>query len=142
MSDPILVERATLGGIPYWQKLGIEVLEAEQGYVRLRLPFLADNRMGGGADTMHGGAIASLVDAASGAVTRTLPAPSEPPLLGGATTDLNVSYLNAGRGDLYAQGRVLREGGRLAFVGVEVRDEAGTLVAIGRATFVLRRAER
>jgi uncharacterized protein (TIGR00369 family) len=126
--------------IAYWRTLGIAVVDAEPGHVRLRLPMseaLGTRR----PDVMHGGAIASLVDAAAGAVTATPRREDDETWTGQATTDMNVTFLNAATGPVVAEGRVLRGSRSLVFVSVEVRDEAGALVAVGRATYtIIRRA--
>ena len=58
---------------------------------------------------------------------------------GQATTDLNVTYLNAATTDIVAEARVLRSGRTIAYVQVDVRDAEGTLVAVGRATYLILR---
>jgi uncharacterized protein (TIGR00369 family) len=89
---------------------------------------------------MHGGAIASIIDAAAASAVRTLRTAGEPEWRGLATTDLNVSYLDAATGDIEAEGRVLREGRTAAFAQVEVTNEDGRLVAVGLVTLAIRRA--
>ena len=87
--DPAMAKLVDADGIPYWSLLGIELVDAERGHVTLRLPMrpeLATRRPG----VMHGGAIASLVDAASGASVATLRDPADETWAGHATTDLNV----------------------------------------------------
>jgi uncharacterized protein (TIGR00369 family) len=125
--------------IAYWRTLGITVLDAESGHVRLRLemrPELGTRR----ADVMHGGAIASLIDAAAGAATATTRREDDETWSGQATTDLNVTFVSAATGPVIAEARVLRGGRVLAFVAVEVRDEADALVAVGRATYTIIRS--
>ncbi len=136
--DAASAELVAATRIPYWGLLGIELVDAERGSVTLRLPMrheLATRR----ADVMHGGALASLIDAAAGAVVATLHDPADETWAGHATTDLNVSYLRAVRGEATAQGRVLRAGRTAVFVSVEVRDEAGELAVAGRATYAIAR---
>ncbi|MBM3141060.1 MAG: PaaI family thioesterase [Chloroflexi bacterium] len=138
MSEERLLALIAADEIAYWRLLGIEVLHAEDGLVRLRLPMrpeLGTRR----ADVMHGGAIGSLVDAAAGAVTATARRPDDESWAGQATTDLNVTFLNAATTAVVAEGRVLRGSRSLVFVGVEVRDEAGALIAVGRATYTIIR---
>ncbi|TAK60530.1 MAG: PaaI family thioesterase [Dehalococcoidia bacterium] len=54
------------------------------------------------------------------------------------TIDMQVHFLERGRGSaLIAEGRMVRAGGAVAIASVDVRDDAGTLVAIGTATFRL-----
>ena len=138
MTEERLLELIDAAGIAYWRTLGIVVESAEEGHVRLRLPMRAElgTRR---AELMHGGAIASLVDAAAGAATATLRRPDDESWAGQATTDLNVTFLAAAATDVVAEGRVLRSGRAASFVSVEVHDAEGTLVAAGRATYTIIR---
>ena len=126
---------------PMWQTLGITVVDAGDGRARVRLPITPGLGTYGRADVIHGGAIASLIDAAGGIATRSTRPTDEAPWRGIATTDLSVSYLDAATTDLVAEGRVLRVGRTIAFVTVEVRDASEKLVAVGRVTNNIRRAE-
>jgi uncharacterized protein (TIGR00369 family) len=126
---------------PMWQTLGITVVDAEDGRARVRLPISPGLGTYGRPDVIHGGAIASLIDAAGGIATRSTRPAEEAPWRGIATTDLSVSYLDAAMTDLVAEGRVLRVGRTIAFVNVEVRDASEKLVAVGRVTNNIRRAE-
>ena len=125
-------------GVAYWQTLGITVESAEVGVVHLRLPMspaLGTRR----PEVMHGGAIASLIDAAAGASTATLRREDDATWTGQATLDLNATFLAAATSDVIAEGTVLRSSRALSFVSVDVRDEEGTLVATGRATYTIIR---
>lgn len=126
--------------ISYWRLLGIRLEDVAVGRVRLRLPMTPDLGTFGG-DRMHGGAIASAIDAATASATRTLRGPDEPRWRSLATTDLNVSYLEAASGDVVVDAEVLRSGRSMAFVRAEVHDDAGRLVAVGRASLAIRRAD-
>lgn len=131
-------EGEALDAVPYWALLGIELAEVERGRAVARLPMrpaLGTRR----ADVMHGGAIASLIDAASGAAVATLRDPADETWAGHATTDLNVSYLRAVRGEARAEARVLRAGRSVIFTTIDVRDEAGELAATARATYAIAR---
>ena len=141
MSDPRLLELIDASGVPYWRMLGIEVESAEEpGHVSLRLPMrpeLGTRR----AEVMHGGVIASLIDAAAGAVTATLRREGDETWGGQATTDINVTFLNAAATDVTATGHVLRSGRTIAFVQVDVADAAGRPIAVGRATYAIIRRQ-
>jgi acyl-coenzyme A thioesterase PaaI-like protein len=57
-----------------------------------------------------------------------------------ATADLNVTFLDAVEGtDLFAEGRIVRKARSVAFGTAELQDGAGRLIALGRATFLIRR---
>ena len=90
----------------------------------------------------HGGATASLIDSAAGSAVAAATAED-----GGTigdrirgTIDMQVHFLERARGAyLIAEGRVIRSGNAIAIAHVDVRDDAGALVAIGTATFRLGR---
>jgi acyl-coenzyme A thioesterase PaaI-like protein len=51
-----------------------------------------------------------------------------------------VTFLDAVEGtELFAEGRIVRKARTVAFGTAELRDGAGRLIALGRATFLLRR---
>lgn len=117
---------------PLAAQLGIEVGELGDGTATLRLPFAERNATM--ADVVHGGAIAALADTAAMAASWATdePMPADP---SGATVSLHTDFLAAARGcDLEAQATVLRRGGRLCFVRVDVRGD-GELVATASATY-------
>jgi uncharacterized protein (TIGR00369 family) len=120
----------------FWSYLGIEVEAAGEGWVRLRVPMRDELRNAAGAP-VHGGVLATLVDAAIGGALGTYGTAAA----GGvdqATLDLNVSFVGAARGDaIVAEGKILRRGRTIAFGETRVTDATGTLVAIGRATYML-----
>jgi len=120
----------------FWQYLGIEVEAAGEGWVRLRVPMRDELRNAGGAP-VHGGVLATLVDAAVGGALGTYGTAAA----GGtdqATLDLNVSFVGAARGDaLLAEGRIIRRGRTIAFGETRVTDTGGNLVALGRATYMI-----
>ncbi len=121
---------------PYWRLLGIAVEEIGEGYARLRLPLAAGVR-NFGSGPAHGGALASLVDVAVGTALDSLDLPD---MSGHTTVELSVSFVAPAAGAaVLAEGRILRAGRRLAVGEAELRDEAGELVAKGRATYMIFR---
>ena len=120
----------------FWRYLGIEVEAAGEGWVRLRVPIRHELRNAAGAP-VHGGVLATLVDAAVGGALGTYGSAAA----GGvdqATLDLNVTFIAAAKGEaLLAEGKIIRRGRSIAFGETRVTDSAGTLVAIGRATYMI-----
>jgi acyl-CoA thioesterase len=120
----------------FWRYLGLDVEAAGEGWVRVRVPIRDELRNAVGAP-VHGGVLATLVDAAVGGALGTYGSAAS----GGvdqATLDLNVTFIAAGKGDaLLAEGKILRRGRSVAFGETRVTDTAGTLVAIGRATYMI-----
>lgn len=110
---------------------GMELLAAGDGMAEVRLPVSEAVRNFGGS--LHGGAIATLVDDAGTLAIITADRQARP----GVSTDLNVTFLAPAPlgGAVIARARVLKAGRTLAFVTVEIRREADSvLVAEGRMT--------
>jgi uncharacterized protein (TIGR00369 family) len=120
----------------FWVHLGVQVEDAREGWVRLRVPVRDDLCNAAGAP-VHGGVYSSLVDMAVGGALGTYAGPAS----GGVdqtTLDLNVSFLAGVReGDIFAEGRILRRGRTIAFGEARITDAAGTVLAVGRATYML-----
>lgn len=139
-TDPALLERLRERARTnnFWRFMGVEALDAAEGYARLRVPLRVELRNADGAP-VHGGVISFLVDAAVGGALSTLHEFAAGGV-GQATLDLNVSFLGAARGDaIVAEGRILKRGGSIAFGEAELRDESGELVAKGRVTYMILR---
>jgi uncharacterized protein (TIGR00369 family) len=113
---------------PLVQLLGMELVAIEDGRAELRMPFRPELATIG--DTVHGGAIASLIDTAGMAATWS--DDTEPEAIAGATVTLNVNYTAAARGqDLTAVATVSRRGRSIVFSDVRVTEPDGRLVATG-----------
>jgi uncharacterized protein (TIGR00369 family) len=120
----------------FWRYLGVQVDDAGEGWVRLRVPVGDGLRNAAGAP-VHGGVLSALVDMAAGGALGTTH-DNAAGGVGQATLDLNVSFLAAaGDGDIVAEGRLLRRGRSVAFGEARITDGAGKLVAVGRATYML-----
>jgi uncharacterized protein (TIGR00369 family) len=102
--------------------LGIELIAVGDDHAELRMPYRPE--LATMEDTVHGGAIAALLDTAGMAAAWA--DDTEPERLGGATVSLSIAYVQAARGcDLSAVGRVIRRGRGLCFVEVKVlKDDA------------------
>jgi len=119
----------------FWRYLGVEVMEASEGKVRLRVSARDELRNAPGAP-MHGGVFSALVDMAVGGALSTMHEASAGGV-GQTTLDLNVSFMGAGTGDVIAEGRILRRGRTIAFGEATITDAAGRLLAVGRATYMI-----
>lgn len=137
MTDDLLQRvRARARDNSFWRYLGVEVLEASEGRVRLRVPARDDLRNAPGAP-VHGGVFSALVDISVGGALSTMHETAAGGV-GQTTLDLNVSFLAAARqGDVIAEGRIVKRGRTIAFGEVKITDGAGTLVALGRATYMI-----
>jgi uncharacterized protein (TIGR00369 family) len=120
----------------YWRYLGVSVVDAKPGWIRLRVPVRDEITNAAGAP-VHGGVYSALVDMAVGGALGTLHEASEGGV-GQTTLDLNVSFLSGVReGEIFAEGRILRSGRTIAFGEVTISDGAGQTLAVGRATYMI-----
>ena len=123
---------------PYMVHLGMEFVEAGDGYAKLRLRYQKENSTA--AEALHGGAIASLIDT-TGAMAAWTTAEILTPKYFGSTVGITVNYLSAVIGeDCWAEGRVLKRGKEVIYNDVRVTNEAGKLLAQG--TVIYRIIER
>jgi acyl-CoA thioesterase len=116
-------------GRPYYRLLGLRAAAGEpEG--RSRLVLESRGELENSRGDVHGGVIASLLDAAMGVAVRSALKPGQ----GATTVSLTVNYLAPGRGTLVARGKVVRVGRSLASVEAEVTDADGTVAAHAVAT--------
>ncbi len=94
--------------------------------------FVLGERYQGGAGFAHGGIIATLLDEAMGKVCRFRDARA-------VTAELTVEYLKPVRveQEIVVEGCETEQKGRNLFMSGEIRNEAGEILARGRARFVL-----
>ena len=119
----------------FWRYLGVEVAEAVEGRVRLLVRARDELRNAPGAP-VHGGVFSALIDMAVGGALATMHEASAGGV-GQVTLDLNVSFIGAGAGDVYAEGRIIRRGRSVAFGEASITDAAGKVLAVGRATYMI-----
>jgi len=109
---------------PYYEYLGIEVVEADEGFAKLRLDF-KDN-LTHPFGYFHGGAIASLADSAGiNAVLTTLNDEEK-----ALTLEMKINYLLPVKDAVvFAEGKVIHKGKKFAVADVDVKSDDGQLVA-------------
>ncbi|HKF30644.1 MAG TPA: PaaI family thioesterase [Candidatus Binataceae bacterium] len=117
---------------PFSAQLGLRVESRSKGTAVVRMPFALTLLNDGGPQApIHGGAIASLADVAACAAVWSIDATTR-----SATISMTVNYTGmASQSALVALATVRRHGKRLASVNVEIRDEAGALVADALVTY-------
>jgi uncharacterized protein (TIGR00369 family) len=119
--------------------LGLTMERLERGATTFSI--LADELHENPMGTMHGGIVAALVDTAMGcAVASTLPVDAS-----FTTLELSTRFLRAvttSTGRVYAEGRVVHAGGRVASTEARVFDDAGTLYAHATSTCLITRSRQ
>ncbi len=123
---------ASLEKAPFAAVLGLRIESATDGVAIARMPFHSRLLNDGGPDVpIHGGAIASLADFAACAAVWSLAETER-----SATIAMTVNYAGpAIRTDLVARATVRRRGRRVASLTVEIRDDAGAVVADALVTY-------
>jgi uncharacterized protein (TIGR00369 family) len=117
---------------PFAGHLGLRIEDIQPGSATVAMPF-TDALITIGT-TIHGGAIASLIDTA--AMVAAWSDAEVPDTLRGTTVGLTVTYLAAAAAeDLAATATVLRRGRNLAYLDVDVRTASGEAVAKGLVTY-------
>jgi uncharacterized protein (TIGR00369 family) len=127
-----LIRQRTNAASGFVPLLGLVIEEFGPGTVRARLPYKSD--LDNSVGTVHGGALASLVDHTLSLAVYPLVEPGS----WVATTSMNIHYTAPVRsGDCIAEGRVVSLGKRQAVVHVEVTNE-GRVVAAGLGGLTVR----
>jgi uncharacterized protein (TIGR00369 family) len=124
--------------IPFNRLLGLKLVSAESGHVRVRIPFREELVGDVWRPALHGGVISTLVDVTGGATVFTIMAAGDRV----STVDLRVDYLRPARkDDLLCEGRLLRSGNRVAVTQMSVTQPGSDdVVADGRAVYNIRRS--
>lgn len=125
--------RSFLEHSPFARLTGLEVRELAEDRAVLAMPF--DEKLATAGQTIHGGAISTLVDTAATAAAWATQFEAMPSRWG--TASLSVNFLRGADGqDLLAEAVVVRRGRSLSYCTVEARDEAG-VVATGIVAYVV-----
>lgn len=131
--EALIRERLRHSSFATW--MGIAFVGIGDGESELRLDIEPHHLNPGGI--VHGGVLATLLDACVGLALRTkIGMESEH-----VTIKLDVNYLSPARtGALIGRGKAVQTGSRVSYGEAELTTEDGTLVAKGTATFLVIRA--
>jgi acyl-CoA thioesterase len=122
---------------PYWALLGLELVEIRKGWARLRIPI--NEKLTNAIGLVHGGAIFSAADSAVGMALIGMVARNE----NISTLEMKINYLKPVRGgELIAEAKIVHKGTQTAIGDVEVRNEQGSLIAKGLATYAIFKKDR
>lgn len=115
--------------MPFTNLLGIELTEAADGYAEGHVEMREELSSMPGGSIAHGGVTYSLADTVGGAAVISLVQDVAP------TIDMRMDYLAPATDDLYAEAEVVREGGSVAVVSIEVWDVDDHHVATARGVY-------
>ena len=121
---------ARIDNNPFGTWLGMRVVEARQGYARTETAWREEFGSTRESGAVHGGILASLLDACSSAAISTITDRVA------TTVDLRVDYhCIAKQGQLITEAQVIRSGGSIATVDAVILDQTGVRAASARGTF-------
>lgn len=121
---------------PYYRLLKMEVLEIQKGKSIIHMPFR--KKLTHPYGIVHGGAIASLADSAVAMALIGLVHPNDRI----TTIEFKINFFTSiSQGKLTAQAKIIYKGSKIAVGEVEVRNEAGKLVAKVIATYMIQSTE-
>jgi uncharacterized protein (TIGR00369 family) len=134
MAEPLTLERLQryLDNSPFiaFMRMRAKAVEPEKETVVLELPMRPEFERGKGTSQYHGGVIATFIDVAGDFAIALVVGGPVP------TINLRVDYLRpASNTSLTATARVRRAGRTVGVVDIDVHDDNGKLVAIGRGTY-------
>ncbi|MDX2033106.1 MAG: PaaI family thioesterase [Blastocatellia bacterium] len=115
---------------PFLKFMGIELLDARAGWVRMKIAFRPDFLQ---PFTVHGGVYYCLADAAAAHALMTLIMPEQYP----TTVEQRINFLKAVKDqDLYCEAQIVNLGKTLAYAEVSLTTADGLLVAKSAATLM------
>ena len=117
---------------PFISFLGLQVvaLDHDQSKIQVRMPLKAELERRRGTKQFHGGPIASFIDVVGDFAIGMQVGGGVP------TMNLRIDYLRPAVGDsVLGVARVRRAGKTAAIIDIDVSDDQGRLVAVGRGTY-------
>jgi uncharacterized protein (TIGR00369 family) len=123
--------QAIIARSPYLSWLGLQVLELGNDEITVKATWREEWVANPTVGQTQGGILAALVDfAADFALIERMGRPVP-------TIDMRIDYHRlAKRGDLIAKGRVIKLGKQFSVCEAQIHDEAGALIASGRAAYL------
>jgi len=128
--------RKVANNSPYYQLLGMEIMEIKEGESKIQMPF--KQGLTHPYRIVHGGAIASLADSSVAMALISLVEPKDRI----ATIEFKINFFApVSKGNLEAHAKIIHKGSKTAVGEVEVKNEEGKLVAKVIATYSIRRVD-
>ena len=128
-------KKALLNRLPermaFWNLLGIEFVDVGSGWATMRMPF--SEKLTNSTGAGHGGALFTLADSAGSMALVSMAAKGEVV----TTVEMKINFLKPFiGGEAVAEAHILHCGKTTALGDVEIKDQDGSLIAKGSATYL------
>lgn len=126
--------------VPLHRFLGMKLLDVRDGYAKAYIPFREEFIGDPRAQRIHGGIIATAMDAVGGAAAITTLTSFEDKI---STVDIRVDYLRPAKTEsLIVEGEIVRSGNRIVLTKMwACHENSNIVIAEGRAVFNVRRKD-
>ncbi|MCF8367491.1 MAG: PaaI family thioesterase [Bacteroidales bacterium] len=114
-------------------QLGIEYLEAKEGYVKAKMP--VDSRTKQPFDILHGGASIALAETIASLGSALLVDMEKNDVRGAAVTANHIGAI--ARGYVYAEANLIHKGSITHVWDIEIKDQGGYRVSVCRITVII-----
>jgi uncharacterized protein (TIGR00369 family) len=123
--------------MPVNKLLGLKIIELEDGYTKIHIPFKNDFIGDFIQKRWHGGIQASIADSAGGIVALTTISDMSEKV---STIDMRIDYLHGSEPkDFYAEARIIKNGKRIVKADIKLYHEESKIIAIARCAFSVLR---
>ncbi len=132
-----LLKHAIENQMPANKLLGLKILELQEGYTKIHIPFKEEFIGDFIQKRWHGGIQASIADTAGGiAAMTTMTAITDKV----STIDMRVDYLHGSEPkDFYAEAEIIKNGKRIVKVDIKLYHEKENIIAVARCVFSVLR---
>ena len=126
--------------IPFHKVIGFKLLEVRENFVSLLIPYRPELIGDVRRSSIHGGVIATAMDAVGGAAAITTLKHENDKL---STIDLRVDYLAPGQArDMITEGTIVKSGSKVIFTRmIAYHDHRENLIAEGRGVYSVSRTK-
>ena len=124
--------RVLINESPFYRYMEMSVVDAGEG--RSRLEMKVKEEMKNLYGILHGGAVATILDSSCGIAIGSMLEPGEIVV----TVDMRINFIsNVSSGMLVGEGQVLHRGRKTGIAEASIRNESGTLIAVGMSTHLI-----
>jgi len=123
--------------IPLHKELGVKLIDIQEGYAKIMIPFKPELVGDPRTNALHGGIISLALDSVGGAAAMTTLVSPDDKI---STIDMRVDYLRPGKPqDFYAEGELGRSGNRIVVTRMIAYHEKEKPIAEGKGVYNVKR---